>query len=326
MTSKFTPLLIGAFYALVTCAAVPTAEEYAHSLELRFTNGESAASIRASFATNGIYSFYEIMPYCYAYCVDTNDLEGSVCRYKAKHEFIGSLLPDGPIEVSSNIHAITVNRLKREEMRLSECIYDFYSKTPSPEFYEHWYSIWPKAFSGLRSGPPAKGFRIAATRVLTKDLNSFFRRIMLPEPKSVFDYVLNLDNYSDVFSRADLYAELSTNTQYSADAMFKYCLTEKSDFATNNIAIAEKQIWRNNFVLDIVRHSCNLHTNETNHALNIAYTNRLAILRAYYDAIPEPHLGMTGAELDEWRARLGNTIDAYINGISPFKSPEQGDR
>ena len=108
--------------------------------------------------------------------------------------------------------------------------------------------------------------------------------------------------------------------------MFKYCLTEKSDFATNNIAIAEKQIWRNNFVLDIVGHSCNLHTNETNRALNTAYTNRLAILRAYYDAIPEPHLGMTGAELDEWRARLGNTIDAYTGGISPFRSPEQGDR
>ncbi len=35
---------------------------------------------------------------------------------------------------------------------------------------------------------------------------------------------------------------------------------------------------------------------------------------------------MIGAELDEWRARLGNTIDAYTNGVSSFKSSEQGDR
>ncbi len=325
MTRKITPFLLGPFYALVTCAAVPTAEEYAHSLELRFTNGESAASIRASFATNGIFSFCEIMPYCYDYCIDTNDLAGSVSRYKAKHEFIGSLLPDGPIEVSSNIYAITVNRLKREEMRLSECIYDFYSQTPSPDCYAYWNSIWPKAFSGLRSGPPAKGFRIAVTHVLTKDMNTFFRRIMLPQPRGVYDYVLNLDNYTDVFSRADLYAELSSNKQYNADAMFKYCLTEKSDFATNNIAIAEKQIWRNNFVLDIVTHSCNLHTNDKNRAYNAAYTNKLTEILAHYETISEPHLGMAGVELNEWRTRLRDSIRAYVESINPFRPSSFGE-
>lgn len=144
---------------------------------------------------------------------------------------------------------------------------------------------------------------------------------MLPQPRGVYDYVLNLDNYTDVFSRTDLYAELSTNKQYNADAMFKYCLTEKSDFATNNIAIAEKQVWRNNFVLEIVRHSCNLHTNEANCVLDTAYTNRLALIRAHYDAMPGPHLGMTGTELEEWRTRLRNTIRAYTDEISPFREP-----
>ena len=98
----------------------------------------------------------------------------------------------------------------------------------------------------------------------------------------------------------------------------RYCLAEKSDFATNNIAIAEKQIWRNNFVLEIVGHSCNLHTNAANEALDATYMDKLAATRAHYDAIPEPHLGMVGSELDEWRARLAATIHAYTNGISPF--------
>ena len=147
---------------------------------------------------------------------------------------------------------------------------------------------------------------------------------MLLRPCYAFDYILHVDSYAEVFSHDDLCAELSTNTQFNADAMFKYCLTEKSIFATNNIAIAEKQVWRNNYVLEIVTHSCNLHTNEANRALDTAYTNRLAILRAHYEAIQEPHLGMTGAELDEWRARLGNTIDAYVESISPFRSTNTG--
>ena len=153
----------------------------------------------------------------------------------------------------------------------------------------------------------------------TKDANDLLKRINGFRPTHIFQYLLNLDNYTNIFSRAELYAELSTNTQYNADAMFKCCLAEKSVFDTNNIAIAEKQIWRNNFVIEITTRSCNLLTNAANRALNDAYTNRLAMIRAHYDAIPEPHLGMSGAELDEWRNRLGNTIDAYTGNISPFR-------
>ena len=310
----------------ITYAAVPSAEEYANALKIRFVNGESSSSIRSSFETNELYDIYEILPYCYDYSVDTNDVEGSVSRYKTQHEFIGSLLPHGPIEVSSNVYALTVEHLRDEEQRLVASIRREYDDNPSPQSHEYWQNLYPKAFSFLHSGPPEKGFYPWEARLRTKNAHDLIKRMNSFRSVHMFQTFLNLDSYTNIFSRAELYAALSTNALYNADAMFKYCLTEKSDFATNNIAIAEKQIWRNNFVLEIVRHSCNLHTNETNRALNTAYTNRLAILRAYYEAIPEPHLGMIGAELDEWRARLGNTIDAYTNGISPFKSPEQGDR
>ena len=83
--------------------AVPTAEEYAHSLEAQFSNGVSAASIRAIFETNGLYTIYEILPYCYDYAVETNDLEGSVSRYQEKIAFIEAIMPRGLIEVSSNV-------------------------------------------------------------------------------------------------------------------------------------------------------------------------------------------------------------------------------
>ncbi len=310
---------------LASMASVPTAEEYAHALETQFTNGMSSASIRASFETNGLYTIYDILPYCYDYAVNTNDLEGSVSRYKAKLAFIDTIMPEAYLEFSSNTIAQTVIRLSVEHGKLVRSIRKQYEENKTPENLAHWRQIYPQAVLGAYSGRAERAMTLREARVFTKSLSTFFRNFMLLRPCYAFDYILHVDSYAEVFSRDDLCAELSTNTQFNADAMFKYCQTGKSDFATNNIAIAEKQIWRNNFVLDIVRHSCNLHTNETNRALNTVYTNRLAILRAYYEAIPEPHLGMIGAELDEWRTRLGNTIDAYTNGISPFRSPEQGD-
>ena len=323
MKKSISSILIYGCYVIMVCAAVPTAEEYAHALEAQFTNGASAASIRARFETNELYSIYEILPFCYDYAVDTNDLEESVSRYQAKIAFIEAIMPKGLIEVSSNVIERTSVQLNKEYWKLRRSIRERYEENPTPENRAYWEGVYPMAFAFLYSGPAEKAFTIHDARAYTKNVRDYFHGTMSYRPRNSYGNILNFDSYP--ITREELYAELSTNAQYNADAMFKYCLTEKSDFATNNIAIAEKQIWRNNFVLDIVRHSCNLHTNETNRALNIAYTNRLAILRAYYDAIPEPHLGMTGAELDEWRARLGNTIDAYTNGISPFRSPEQGD-
>ncbi len=321
---KMTCVLFALCRITALCASIPTAEEYAHSLEAQFTNGVSAASIRANFETNGLYTIYEILPYCYDYAVETNDLEGSVSRYQKKIEFMEAIMPRGLIEVSSNVIERTSLRLNNEYRKLTRSVRERYEANPTPENRAYWEGIYPRAFAFLYSGPAEKAFTVYDTRMHTKTIQDFFQRTMSYRPRNSYGNILNFDSYP--ITREELYAELSTNAQYNADAMFKYCLTEKSDFATNNIAIAEKQIWRNNFVLDIVRHSCNLHTNETNRALNIAYTNRLAILRAYYEAIPEPHLGMIGAELDEWRTRLGNIIDAYTNGISPFRSPEQGDQ
>ena len=57
---------IGVLFALWNVltleAAVPTAEEYTRALESRFNNGEPAASIGASFATNELFDIYEILP------------------------------------------------------------------------------------------------------------------------------------------------------------------------------------------------------------------------------------------------------------------------
>ena len=286
---------------------------YVDYLENRFSNGESSSSIRASFETNELYTFYEVLPYCYTFSVDTNDLPQSVERFKAKVAFLESLRPHGPVFVSSNTLSLTSEHLLREEHLLISAINERFAAS---NFDSYWNNLYPPA-TQMWSAPASSVFALTPSQRLASNEREFAEHILRSHRREFhYNEILNINNYP--VTRFGLYAELSTNAQFNADAMFKYCLTEKSDFATNNIAIAEKQIWRNNFVLDIVRHSCNLHTNETNRALNTAYTNRLAILRAYYEAIPEPHLGMIGAELAEWRARLGNTINAYTNGITPF--------
>ena len=58
-------LLLAFCGAIAVLAEVPTAEQYAHVLENRFLNGESAESIRVSFETNGIFTAYDVLPYCY---------------------------------------------------------------------------------------------------------------------------------------------------------------------------------------------------------------------------------------------------------------------
>ena len=290
-----------------------TAEAFVNLLETRFTNGESAASIHASFATNGLYSFQEIMPICYSYTADTNNIPESIERYRRKIGFLEALRPKGPVIVSSNLLDRTRNRLWREEEILIQAIGERVAANPDDDY---WMNLYPKA-TQMWSGPESIVFALNLSERFVKNELDFVVNVMNNRlVRFAFDEILNLGNYP--ITRPELYAELSTNRQYNADAMFRYCLTERADFATNNIAIAEKQIWRNNFVLEIVRHSCNLHTNAANRALDATYTDKLAAIRAHYDAIPEPHLGMAGAELDEWRNRLAATIAAYTNGVSPF--------
>ncbi len=312
-------------FACVVCplrASVPTAEEYAHSLEMRFTNGESATSIRASFETNGLFTIHEIIPYCFDYTLDTNDLESSAVRYGTKIRFLDALLGRDFIEVSSNVFDQTTARLWDTSKRLALCIRMKYEENPTTAEYEHWRSLAPDLFpnTGRYGFVRERAFLIRETRMHAKDAHGFVQRISgYWMPCHQYSPLLNVED--QVFPRADLYAELSTNTQFNANAMFKYCLTDKGDFETNNIAIAEKQVWRNDFVLEIVARSCNLSTNAANRAHDADYTNRLAVLRAHYDALPAPRLGMSEAELAEWRSRLGGTIDAYIRDISPFRSP-----
>ncbi len=312
------------FAACFVYASVPTAEEYAHALEARFFAGESAASISSSFETNLLFTVNEILPYCYGFTADTNNLEQTIERYKEKLRFIDSLLPKYWFltHMSSNTWQATVGHLEREEAVIQGAVLGRFEENPTPETYHYWKSRYPQSMIGPYSIMANNAICIKKAIECVKNPKSYLHDISRFPSHLGFDRFLNLDSYTDVFSRADLYAELSTNAQYNADAMFRYCLAERSDFATNNIAIAEKQIWRNNFVLEIVGHSCNLHTNAANRALDTAYTNKLAAIRAHYDAIPEPHLGMAGAELDEWRSRLGATIDAYTNAISPFRSGE----
>ena len=288
---------------------------YVACLEDRFSNGESSSSIRASFETNELYTFYEVLPYCYSFSVDTNDLAQSVERYKAKVAFLESIRPHGPVFVSSNTLSMTSDHLLRQEHLLISAINERFAAS---NYDSYWNNLYPPA-TQMWSAPVSSVFALTPSQRLAPNERGFAENVLCSHRREFpYNEILNIDNYP--VARSGLYAEISTNAQYNADAMFRYCLTEKSDFATNNIAIAEKQVWRNNFVLEIVTHSCNLHTNEANRALDTAYTNRLAILRAHYEAIPEPHLEMTSAELNEWRTRLGNTIDAYINGISPFRS------
>lgn len=291
---------------------------YVDTLEARFLNGESPDSIRESFATNGLYSFYELLPYCYAFPISTNDIAVRVERYKSKLAFLESIRPRDPIFVSSNMLALTRDALVHEEDSLIRFIIEQYV---SSNYDTYWIDIYPKA-TQMWSAPVSGAFALTHARKVAKNGQEYAEKVLGSHNKR-FSYaeMLNIDNYCDAFSRDELYSELSTNSQFNADAMFKYCVTEKSDFETNNIAIAEKQIWRNNFVLEIVTRSCNLHTNEKNRAYNDAYTNRLVQIRAHYDAIPEPHLGMTGTELEEWRTRLRNTIRAYTDEISPFQKP-----
>ncbi len=316
----FATLSILVFCGILVGETNSAVSAYVDYLENRFSNGESSSSIRARFETNELYTFYEVLPYCYSFSVDTNNLPQSVQRFKTKIAFLESVRPHGPVFVSSNTLSVTSDHLLREEHLLISAINERFAAS---NFDSYWNNLYPPA-TQMWSAPASSAFALTLSQRLASNEREFAEHILRSHRREFsYNEILNIDNYP--VTRFGLYAELSTNTQYNADAMFKYCLTEKSDFATNNIAIAEKQVWRNNFVLEIVRHSCNLHTNEANRVLDTAYTNRLAILRAHYEAIQEPHLGMTGAELDEWCARLGNTIDAYINGISPFRTTAQGE-
>lgn len=297
---------------------VPTAAEYVQELEGRFLTGAAVEEIRNSFETNRLFAIYEILPYCYEFSVDTNNIESTIGRYLRKLEFIESLLTQysSLVHLSSNIWESSVGQLENQEMMMQREILRRYEENPTDAAFNYWKGLYPRAIIGHYSGPVSRALIIRPTPPYLQSSIGYVGSINRLSKTHSFNRFLNLGNYD--ISRADLYAELSTNATFNADAMFRYCLTERADFPTNSIAIAEKEIWRNNFVLEIVAHSCNLHTNDANRALDAAYTNQLATLRGYYEALPADATDIFGTNRVEWLQQLGSTIDAYTQGISPF--------
>ncbi len=123
------------FAACFVYASVPTAEEYDHALEARFFAGESAASISSSFETNLLFTVNEILPYCYGFTADTNNLEQTIERYKEKLRFIDSLLPKYWFltHMSSNTWQATVGHLEREEAVIQGAVLGRFEENPTPE-------------------------------------------------------------------------------------------------------------------------------------------------------------------------------------------------
>ena len=293
---------------------VPTAEDYAHSLESRFLAGESADSIRSSFETNGVFSFYEIMPYCYEFTADTNNLSNSLQDFRRKEAFIVALLPNPLPEVSSATYEQTAGRFEAEMRKLGTALQNKRQEEPDNPMWR----VYLRGGTGMWSGPVEPALLLMPSNLHTKNERDFVSRY-IGAKFYAYSYreILSLSNYE--VTREGLYAELSTNTQCRADEMFRYVLTDKADFPTNNAAIAEKQMWRNNFVLEIIGKSCNLHADEANRALDTAYTNALASVIAAYAATAPEGLDMTQEEKAEWIGRLQSEADRYRLEVSPFR-------
>lgn len=298
--------------------SVPTVQEYVHSLEYCFSNGASAASIKANVATNGLYSFSEILPFCYNFTADINDLEASILAYKQKIKFIEAVLPrySNFIHLSTNDWNSALGHLDAEEEKIQRAILARYEANPTEESLNYLKQLYPMSIIGMYSIPVSPALDIRASTSFAKTPSVFVAKLSRASMPIEYEMLGNVSSYN--FSRESLYAELSTNTRFRAAELFRYCIVDKGDFATNNIAIAEKQVWRNNFVLELVAHSCNLHTNEANRVLDSDYRGKLGTLCDHYALIPADSLGMTGNEKAEWLARLQATINAYTNVISPF--------
>lgn len=289
------------------------AAQYATILEGRFLAGEAAASIRSSFETNKLFSLYEILPYCYEFTADTNNLISSVEAYERKLLFLKALWQPNQVYLSSNVIEKTIAKLLNERTKMYVAAKRIYNggtgQTNQLEVAER--------IMQLTLGFQNPLLMMMPTQRFVQRPHDYVAKVMGRRIPFAFTEILNLGNYD--IHRSDLYAELSTNASFNADAMFRYCLTDRADFPTNDIAIAEKEIWRNNFVLEIVTHSCNLHTNEANRAHDAAYTNLLATLLSHYESLSADATDIFGTNRVEWLQQLGATIDAYTQGISPFK-------
>lgn len=296
-----------------------TAEEYARILETRFEAGESPESIAKSFETNRLFDTYELLPFCYDFSVDTTNLEHTINRYQEKLQFIDSLLTPYStlIHLPSNIWKSSVGQLLEKETIIQHEILRRYEESPTTENLIYWKSLYPQAMIGHYSGPVNRSLCISPAAFPLRHSKGFVDSINQLSCTHRYERVLHFDN-CDV-PRSELYAELSTNTKFKADSIFQYCLTERADFPTNDIEVAEKEVWRNNFVLEIVTRSCNFHTNEANRALDTAYTNRLSALRRHYEELPAEATEIFGTNRVEWLQKLGGTIDEYILETRPFR-------
>lgn len=295
-------------------SAIQTAEEYAHSLEERFLEGEPAVSIRECFMTNGAFTAYDILPYCYMFEPDTNDLEVAISAFEKKVAFL-------------------------------QCIYSRDYRFMPQAFFTN--VLYP--FEGKLADLRHRTFRYARINVgslLATNLNArlslaeyaYIRNVdgfinaseKLGHPRKYVDSFLHNNTSFDGRSRElanfaaygipfeELVAELSTNRSVRANENFRHAISQGSGFSTNNILSAVCNIRRKNNALKIIVQSCMLKTNETNRALSTMYSSTLTNVYDHYEAAPPSALGLSQEEKEEWLGNLREAIEIYTSS-TPFK-------
>lgn len=296
--------------------AVLTAEEYAHSLEARFLAGESSESIRRSFETNGIFTVYDVLPYCYRFEPNTNDFEAALAIFEAKTAFL-------------------------------KCVYSHVHRFMPQAFFDNVLAPFESKFSNLQSEiykyialheeeAQALGTRLRLAKLLyVRNVSSFLNAgKMIGNPHVYVSYFLDDSVKNNHYELANfqaygfpfeaLVAELSTNTTAKANENFRYVITKDVGFATNNILSAERNIRRKNNVLKIITQSCMLNTNEPNRSLNATYCSTLTNLYAHYEGFSPESLNLTVDDKTNLMHQLKEAIEIYTID-NPFRhgNPDQ---
>lgn len=307
-------LLLAFCGAIAVLAEVPTAEQYAHVLENRFLNGESAESIRVSFETNGIFTAYDVLPYCYMFEPDTNNLDAAINAFEKKVSFL-------------------------------RCVYSRNHRFMSQDFFDEVLRPFEGKIASIRSW----AFRYACLHDGDPSATNLNTRMYLAE----LDYVRNVDGFINAKEKIgtprkyvesflhnntafegrshelanfaaygipleDIFAELSTNRNVKANENFRHAMYQEISFPSNNILAAERIIRRKNNVLRLIASSCMLKTNWANRALSATYCSNLTNVYNNYVAASPQSLGLTPEEKEEWLENLREAIEIYTKS-SPFR-------
>ncbi len=307
-------------YGAVGVLAVSTPEEYAHLLEARFHAGESAASIRTSFMTNGIFTAYDILPYCYIFDPDTNDLAAAVSCFEKKVEFLQS--------VYSRDHRFMPQNF------FDEVLGPFESKISDLRRVVFRYA---RINTGIPIATNLSTRLSLAEYAYIRNANGFINaRERFGHPRKYVDCFLhnntafkgrerelaNYQAYGIAFD--DLVAELSTNRTVKANENFRHAITEDVSFATDNLLAAERNIRRKNNVLKIITLSCMFKTNELNRSLSYTYCSSLTNLYAQYEDRSPESLNLTIEDKTNLMRQLREAIEIYTID-NPFIQGNSGE-